>query len=118
MAGAQRSNGFSSMLVESTVHLSAGEGAMDGSRQSVAGDLGSSESMQTTAVTHQRESSLAGHMCEAQGTGLVERRSGCGEAFKELALLLPNRQLEGLVQAEHPARRQDERCLLLLHLPF
>jgi len=35
-------------------------------------------------------------MCEAQGTGLVERRCACGEAFKELTLLLPNRQLEGL----------------------
>jgi hypothetical protein len=35
-------------------------------------------------------------MCEAQGTGLVERRLGCGEAFVELKLLLPNQQLETL----------------------
>ena len=47
-------------------------------------------------VTHERVSPLAEHRCEAQGTGLVERRFGCGEAFAELTLLLPHRQVEML----------------------
>lgn len=69
---------------------------MDGSGQRVAGDLGPSERMQMAVVTHQRESPLAEHKCEAQSTGLVERRFGCGEAFAELMLLVPNQQLATL----------------------
>jgi hypothetical protein len=69
---------------------------MDGFGQRVAGDLGPSERMQMAVDTHQRESPLAEHKCEAQSTGLVERRFGCGEAFAELMLLLPHRQLEML----------------------
>ena len=42
---------------------------MDGSRQSVAGDLGSSERMQMIAVTHQQESPQAKHTCETRVLG-------------------------------------------------
>jgi len=58
-------------------------------------------------------------MREAQDTGPVDRRSGWGEAFAEVTLVMPNQQLEALelaastrgVTTGHLLRRLIRDCL-------
>ena len=59
------------------------------------------------ARAHQGERPTGEDMRDAQGTGPDDRSCGWEEAFAELTLLLPNRQMEGAGKGGFASRTDD-----------